>query len=228
MEQMRNHALAGVQPRRLLARAKFLVPWRMASTSLVPELDVVDVERAIQFYVDLLDFRVVFRRHDERFAYLAHEDAELMLQEAAGPGRRFRTAPLEPPFGRGINFQLAVTDVDAVYERFRAAGRELVVAIEERWYRVDVEAPGAGGPRRDQRKPGTGSSSPPTPTATFGARTKTSGSVAWHEPRCRRRTLLAMSSLSRYAEPAARAAASRGHAAELRRVPHVPKSLDAR
>ncbi len=114
----------------------------MSSTSLVPELDVRDVEVAVQFYVDLLEFRVVFRRHDERFAYLAHDDAALMLQEASGPGRRFRTAHLEAPFGRGINFQLAVVDVDAVYERFRGAGRELVVGIEERWYRVDVEAPG--------------------------------------------------------------------------------------
>lgn len=114
----------------------------MSSASLVPELDVRDVEVALQFYVELLAFRVVFRRRDERFAYLVHDHAPLMLQEAAGPGRRFRTAPLEAPFGRGINFQLAVADVDALHERFRTAGRELVVEIEERWYRVEVEAPG--------------------------------------------------------------------------------------
>jgi catechol 2,3-dioxygenase-like lactoylglutathione lyase family enzyme len=114
----------------------------MSSTSLVPELDVRDLETSVRFYVDLLGFRVVFRRHDERFAYLVRDDAALMLQEASGPGRRFRTAPLDVPFGRGVNFQLAVADVDAVYQRFRAARRELVVAIEDRWYRVDVEAPG--------------------------------------------------------------------------------------
>jgi catechol 2,3-dioxygenase-like lactoylglutathione lyase family enzyme len=114
----------------------------MPRKTLVPELDVCDLERAIEFYVDLLAFRVVFRRPEERFAYLVHDDAELMLQEASGPGRRFRTAPLEAPFGRGISFQLAVDDVDAVLERFRIAGRELVVGIEERWYCVDVESPG--------------------------------------------------------------------------------------
>ena len=111
-------------------------------TPLVPELDIRDLEVALGFYVDLLGFRVVFRRREERFAYLVHGDAGLMVQEASGPGRRFRTAPLEVPFGRGINFQLAVPDVDAVHERFRLAGWELVVGIEERWYRVDVEAPG--------------------------------------------------------------------------------------
>src|SRR5688500_4360480 len=104
----------------------------MAAAPLVPELDVSDVEVAVRFYADLLGFRVVFRRHEERFVYLAHGDAELMLQEAWGPGRRFRTAPLEAPFGRGVNFQLAVADVDVVYERFRRAGHEPIVAIAER------------------------------------------------------------------------------------------------
>lgn len=65
-----------------------------------------------------------------------------MIQEAAGPGRRFRTAPLEPPFGRGVNFQLPVDDVDAVHALAVKAGAVIVVAMEERWYRVDVAASG--------------------------------------------------------------------------------------
>ena len=56
----------------------------------------------------------------------------------AGPGRRFRTAPLEPPHGRGVNLQLRVDDVDAVHARAVDAGFDVVVPIEERWYRVDV------------------------------------------------------------------------------------------
>ena len=36
----------------------------------------------------------------------------LMLEEAAGPGRRFRTAPLEYPYGRGANFQIEVRRCD--------------------------------------------------------------------------------------------------------------------
>lgn len=108
---------------------------------LVPELDVRDLDISVEFYIELLEFRVVFRRDAERFLYLAHDNAELMLQEAPGPGRRFRTAPLEAPFGRGINFQLAVADVNAVHDRVHAAGRQVIVDIEERWYRVDVETP---------------------------------------------------------------------------------------
>jgi hypothetical protein len=61
-----------------------------------------------------------------------------MIQEAAGPGRRFRTAPLEPPCGSGVNFQLRVEDVDAVHSRAVESGVNIAVPTEERWYRVDV------------------------------------------------------------------------------------------
>ncbi len=110
-------------------------------TSLVPELDVDDLDVSLRFYVGVVGFTVVFERSRERFAYLGLDGAELMLQEAAGPGRRFRTAPLERPFGRGINLQIAVRSVDEVHEAVVAAGIEPIIEIEERWYDVDVVRP---------------------------------------------------------------------------------------
>ena len=111
------------------------------SAPVVPELDVTDLDASLAFYVGVVGFTVVFERQPERFAYLALDRAELMLQEAAGPGRRFRTAPLEHPFGRGMNLQIAVPNVDAVHRAVLDAGMEPVVPIEERWYDVDVVAP---------------------------------------------------------------------------------------
>jgi catechol 2,3-dioxygenase-like lactoylglutathione lyase family enzyme len=113
----------------------------MPATGLVPELDVADLSVSLDFYTRLLGFSIAFERRIARFAYLALDSTEVMLQEAAGPGRRFRTAPLERPFGRGVNFQLAVADVDAIYQRVAAAGYVPVVAMEERWYQVDVKRP---------------------------------------------------------------------------------------
>ena len=110
---------------------------------LVPELDVADIDASLRFYVDLLGFTVVFRREAERFAYLDRSGVELMLQAAAGPGRRFRTAPLEAPYGRGVNFQAVAGDVVELYEKVVAAGVEPVLVLEERWYDVDVQR-GAG------------------------------------------------------------------------------------
>lgn len=61
-----------------------------------------------------------------------------MLQEAGGPGRRFRTAPLERPCGRGVNVQVEVADVDALHARVDQAGQRAVVELEGRWYRLDT------------------------------------------------------------------------------------------
>ena len=109
---------------------------------LVPELDVMELTASLLFYNGVLGFQTLFERPAERFAYLEREGVELMIQEAAGPGRRFRTALLEPPFGRGVNFQLRVEDVESVHARAVQAGVDVIVPLEERWYRVDVAASG--------------------------------------------------------------------------------------
>lgn len=109
---------------------------------LVPELDVTELTASLRFYVEVLEFRTLFERAAERFVYLERDGAELMIQEAAGPGRRFRTAPLERPCGRGVSFQLRVDDVDAVHARAVEGGVDIVVPMEERWYRVDVAETG--------------------------------------------------------------------------------------
>ena len=78
-----------------------------------------------------------YERPEERFAYLERGRAELMLQEAAGPGRRLRTAPLERPLGRGVNLQIEVDeDVGLIEQRAVAAGHAVVVGVEEVWYRT--------------------------------------------------------------------------------------------
>ena len=77
----------------------------------------------------------------ERFAYLERDGAELMLQEAAGPGPPLPHCP-RTPHGRGVNFQLCATEVDALHARAIEAGAEIVVPMEERWYRADVVQPG--------------------------------------------------------------------------------------
>jgi catechol 2,3-dioxygenase-like lactoylglutathione lyase family enzyme len=102
---------------------------------LIPELDVVDLDRSLAIYVDVFGFSIYLQRPEERFAYLIREGAHLMLEEAAGPGRRFRTAPLKYPFGRGMNLQIAVSNVDALYADVKRSGLSIHVALEERWYR---------------------------------------------------------------------------------------------
>jgi catechol 2,3-dioxygenase-like lactoylglutathione lyase family enzyme len=109
---------------------------------LVPELDVSDLESSLAFYVGLCGFTLRYDRPEERFAYLDLDGAELMLQAAEGPGRRFRTAPLEHPFGRGVNLQIEVRDAAALHERASGAGHQIVLGLEDRWYRTRDEEAG--------------------------------------------------------------------------------------
>ena len=110
----------------------------ISAPPLVPELDVSDLEASLAVYTDVFGFEVLTLRPEERFAYLARDGAHLMLEEASGPGRRFRTAPLRKPFGRGVNLQIRVPDVDALYTAVTDAGLTPLIPIEERWYRQDL------------------------------------------------------------------------------------------
>lgn len=113
----------------------------MAAPPIVPELDVADLDRSLRFYIGALGFSCRVDRPEERFAYLTRGPVHLMLEEADGPGRRFRTAPLEYPFGKGLNLQIEVPDVDHLHAQAMTAGATIYVPLEERWYRLgDQEA----------------------------------------------------------------------------------------
>lgn len=103
---------------------------------IIPELDVTSLSLSLEFYTAILGFRVLYDRPEERFAMLDLDGARLMLEEAGGPGRRFCTAPLERPFGRGVNFQIEVKDARAIYARVLESQSPVVIPLEARWYRV--------------------------------------------------------------------------------------------
>ena len=105
------------------------------SPRIIPEFDVTSLSSSLEFYKTLLGFVVLYDRPEERFAMIDLDGARIMLEEADGPGRRFRTAALERPFGRGVNLQIEVGDARALHQRVVEAGHDPLVPLEERWYR---------------------------------------------------------------------------------------------
>src|SRR3954469_25825819 len=95
-----------------------------------PELDVSDLDRSLAVYVSVIGFAVMFDRPEERFAFLTLEGVHLMAEEAAGPGLRFRTAPLAHPYGRGVSFMIELVDIDRLHSRVQAAGSTIVIPLE--------------------------------------------------------------------------------------------------
>lgn len=107
---------------------------------VTPEFLCFDLEVTLQFYRDVLGFQLTYSRPEETFAHLSRGDVNLMFEEITGPGRRWITGDLEPPLGRGINFEIEVWDATSLFIRVTDLAPEaIVVPLEDRKYRVGVE-----------------------------------------------------------------------------------------
>jgi catechol 2,3-dioxygenase-like lactoylglutathione lyase family enzyme len=100
---------------------------------LVPELYVSDIATSLSFYVDILGFSISYQRLEEQFAYLALGDAELMIEQPNS--RQWLLAPLEHPYGRGINLQISVSNVSTLHAKLACHKIAPLVALETRRYR---------------------------------------------------------------------------------------------
>jgi len=103
---------------------------------LVPELNVTDINETLEFYINTLGFEMKYGRPEEGFAYLDKEGAQIMVEEVQQSARTWVTGPLEKPYGRGINFQIEIADVDALYNKLIDMDYALFMDIEEKWYRT--------------------------------------------------------------------------------------------
>ena len=102
---------------------------------MVPELTVTDVAASLAFY-EAAGFSVRFRRSDPPFAYLELGQAQLMIEQRHS--RAWVVAPLVPPLGRGVNFQVEVPSADRTLSALRTIGVEPYVELAGNWYSVST------------------------------------------------------------------------------------------
>ncbi len=108
-------------------------------SAMVPELSVSKFEKSKNFYTKTLGFSVIHERSNPSFAYLEYEKAQIMIEELKDDS--WQTGKLEFPFGRGINFQIELTDISKIYENLKQTKYPLFKDLEENWYRVaDVDS----------------------------------------------------------------------------------------
>lgn len=103
--------------------------------ALVPEFLVTDTLKSIEFWCGLCGFEIDYQRPEEGFAYVSLGAAHIMLEQR-GIGRNWVTGQLEPPFGRGINFQVSVPDLDPILAALHDANYPLFMPPETKWYRI--------------------------------------------------------------------------------------------
>lgn len=91
----------------------------MEFNSLIPELTVKDIKITREFYTEILPFQVVYERPEDKFIFLSFEGNQIMFEQENGC---WNTGKLEYPFGRGVNFEMTVSDVETLYHRVLNAG----------------------------------------------------------------------------------------------------------
>ena len=109
---------------------------------LVPELIVSELGASLRFYCELLRFEVRYARPEERFACLQRQRAELMLEQPLSRDRLWPREELKQPYGRGLNLEVRVDDIDELHAAVVGAGLELFLPLEERWYARAVDEVG--------------------------------------------------------------------------------------
>ena len=100
---------------------------------MVPELDVSDLAASLNFWIGALGFQIAYDRPAAGFAYLEREGLQIMLCQING---EWETGVMERPFGRGVNFQMAVQDVEALAARIEAAGWPLFRPLATKTYQI--------------------------------------------------------------------------------------------
>jgi len=108
----------------------------MRFNALIPELTVTDLRASLNFYL-ALGFLLEYERPEDRFAFLSLQGAQLMLEQFHPTG--WNVAPLERPFGRGINLQIEVGNIYPLLEALNDRSYPLYSPIKEYRRRVDSQ-----------------------------------------------------------------------------------------
>lgn len=109
----------------------------MNEPALTPELCISNYEKSMDFYTQLLEFNILYAREEEKFVMLEREGAWIMLEQI-GVTRDWITGELDYPYGRGVNFQIKVSDVDSLYSKVKKSDAKIFLEIEEKWYQTDI------------------------------------------------------------------------------------------
>ncbi|OGK38679.1 hypothetical protein A3F03_03565 [Candidatus Roizmanbacteria bacterium RIFCSPHIGHO2_12_FULL_41_11] len=100
--------------------------------SLTPELIVMDINKSLNFYTKILDFKVIYDRPEKKFAMLEYQGSRLMINERNG---WWETGKLEYPLGRGVNFQIKTDNIEKIRRLLNTHNYPVYQEIEEVWYR---------------------------------------------------------------------------------------------
>ena len=106
----------------------------MDFNNLIPELSVFDILQTKKFYKEL-GFKIEYERQKEKFIFMSFQDSQFMFEQIHDDG--WNTGELSYPLGRGINFSIAVEDVEERYKLVKTLNFEIYKELTRNKYQVN-------------------------------------------------------------------------------------------
>ena len=106
----------------------------MKFNKLIPELGVSNFNNSINFYTKILGFKIEYKRED--FVFLSFQGSQIMIEKI---NETWKTAKLESPLGRGINFQIEVKEIEPIIQSLKSNNYSLFKEPKENWYKKENE-----------------------------------------------------------------------------------------
>ena len=101
---------------------------------MIPELSVFDIERTKKFYREL-GFKIEYERSEDKFVFMSFQDSQFMFEQIHDDG--WNIGELVYPLGRGINFSIAVDDIEELYKLVNSLNIELYRELTRNIYQVN-------------------------------------------------------------------------------------------
>ena len=106
----------------------------MDFNNLIPELSVFDILQTKNFYEEL-GFKIEYERQEEKFVFMSFQDSQFMFEQIHDGG--WNTGELIYPLGRGINFSIAVDDIENLYTLVKSKKLEIYKKLTKSVYLVN-------------------------------------------------------------------------------------------
>ena len=106
----------------------------MDFNNLIPELSVFDILQTKNFYEEL-GFKIEYERQEEKFVFMSFQDSQFMFEQIHDEG--WNTGELTYPLGRGINFSIAVDDIENLYTLVKSKRLEIYKKLTKSIYLVN-------------------------------------------------------------------------------------------
>ena len=106
----------------------------MDFNNLIPELSVFDILQTKKFYKEL-GFKIEYERQKEKFIFMSFQGSQFMFEQIHDEG--WNTGELTYPLGRGVNFSIAVDDIENLYTLVKSKKLEIYKKLTKSVYLVN-------------------------------------------------------------------------------------------